>query len=343
VTFPGWSDAVPTAVIIVSYRGPEDVVECLHALDQMRGHNGFGVFIVENAGHDAWSSLVDAVAVEFEEKATDASSGGMAQRRHLNRRDFLLPASRAKVAIAEAEANLGYGGGINSWLEQDELKAGWSGYWILNPDTTPEPEALLALTSACAESGAGMAGSVIVDYAQHNSVLLRGMRWRRWRGDVCSIDRGLARTSPMAEPDGEIDAPSGASIYVTRKCLDAIGPMSEEYFLYFEDLDWGMRAKMAGLLCRADGSFVPHKHGRSVGSAKRRGDRSPLSVYLDARNALIFTRRMQPSLLPVTVARSVLKVVEFFAVGSHKNGMSAASGLIAGLKGETGRPSWLQQ
>ena len=103
-----------------------------------------------------------------------------------------------------------------------------------------------------------------------------------------------------------------------------------------------MRAKKAGLLCRADGSFVPHKHGSSVGSAKRRGDRSSLSVYLDTRNALIFTRRVQPLLLPVVVARSVLKVVEYFMVGSGRNGMSAISGLVAGVKGETGPPSWFE-
>ena len=195
---------MPTAVIIVSYRTPDDVVECLGALDKMRSQDGFAVFIVENGGHEAWSSLARRVAGHLEECVTDRPDAGIPRRRHVNCREFILSASGARVVIAEADGNLGYGGGINSWLEQDEMRGGaWTGYWILNPDTAPEPEALAALTTACAESGKGMAGSVIVDYAQHNRVLLRGMRWRRWRGDVCSIDRGVTRTNPMGEPDGK--------------------------------------------------------------------------------------------------------------------------------------------
>ena len=195
---------MPTAVIIVSYRTPDDVVECLGALDKMRSQDGFAVFIVENGGHEAWSSLARRVAGHLEECVTDRTDTGIPRRRHVNCREFILSASGARVVIAEADGNLGYGGGINSWLEQDEMRGGaWTGYWILNPDTAPEPEALAALTTACAESGKGMAGSVIVDYAQHNRVLLRGMRWRRWRGDVCSIDRGVTRTIRWANRTGK--------------------------------------------------------------------------------------------------------------------------------------------
>ena len=114
--------------------------------------------------------------------------------------------------------------------------------------------------------------------------------------------------------------------------------MDETYFLYFEDLDWGMRAHALGLLCFADESFVPHKHGTALGSADRRAERSALSVFLDARNMLLFTKRHNPGFRPLIVMRLLLRSIEYLAVGSVQNCTSVLRGLQAGLRSETGPP-----
>jgi GT2 family glycosyltransferase len=332
-----------TAIIIVSYKTPDDIADCLGAIDKLEGGNEFGVFIVENGGADAYESILKAtsslcgdVAGEFD-TANDVTTSGS---RHLRCRTFELPLSGARVTVAEANDNLGYAGGVNSWLERLFGNMHWDGYWILNPDTTPEPMALAALVAACAKAGQGMAGSVILDYRQRDRITSRGLLWRRWRSSALGVDFGRTLSHPIPEPLSEIDAPSGSSFYVTRSCLKAIGFMNEDYFLYFEDLEWGMRAKAAGLLCRADGSLVPHKYGSALGSASRRADRSPLSVYLDARNTLLFIKFNDPSFLVWAVVLSLVKTLEYIAVGSPQNAGAAFSGLVAGLKGESGRPKW---
>jgi hypothetical protein len=66
--------------------------------------------------------------------------------------------------------------------------------------------------------------------------------------DTCD---NKSRRSPSAGRDrsrsrrdgGPLGSPSGVSIYVTRQCLERSGFMDERYFLYFEELDWGYRAK----------------------------------------------------------------------------------------------------
>lgn len=337
-----------TAIIIVSYRTPDDVADCLRAIDELESTEAPGVFVVENGGAEAYNSLVAAAA-----EVCAAPDGSVpspfaqphvpapVQGRHLRRAVFKLPRSAASVSLAEASENLGYAGGVNSWLEDHAAMAPWTGFWILNPDTAPDSKALAGLIAACQHGGRGMAGSIILDYERRNRIVSRGLRWRPWRCDVFGVDRGRQMLRPLPPPNPEIDAPSGTSMYLTRSCLDRIGLMNEEYFLYYEDLDWGMRAKAFGLLCRADESFVPHKYGSSLGSAERRSQRSLLSVYLDARNTILFTRRHHPKLFLCAVARMLLRAVEYLAVGSARNCSVALSGTRAGIRGETGRPSWM--
>jgi GT2 family glycosyltransferase len=318
------------------------MADCLRAIDRLQGGHEFGVFIVENGGPAAYEALLKATsslfdgAGEFDEGLDETAL----MSRHLRCGRFRLPSSGASVVLAEANDNLGYAGGVNSWLERLAGNAWWDGFWILNPDTTPEPQALAALVATCAQPGHGMAGSVILDYRDRNRIASRGLRWRRWRADAVSVDHGKPLSEPVPASAHDIDAPSGTSFYVTRSCLRAIGFMNEDYFLYFEDLEWGMRAKAAGMLCCADSSFVPHKYGSALGSAHRRADRSQLSVYLDARNTLLFARNNDAAFQTWAIARSIVKILEFCAVGSMRNSAAAFSGFVAGVKGESGKPKW---
>ena len=78
----------------------------------------------------------------------------------------------------------------------------------------------------------------------------------------------------------------GAAMMVSRKLLDTIGPMDENYFLYYEELDWCERAKKAGFyLYFAGDSVVYHKESVSVGK------NSPLRTYYLTRNRLLFMRK----------------------------------------------------
>jgi GT2 family glycosyltransferase len=125
---------------------------------------------------------------------------------------------------------------------------------------------------------------------------------------------------------------------VTKACIDKIGLMDESYFLYWEDVDWGVRAKAACGIGYAHNSVVPHIGGSSTGAVRKRAQRSPLAVYLRNRNQLHFVRRHHPGWFAWTVFVSFLRTAEFLAVGSMRNFAAAVQGLVAGLRGEKGRP-----
>jgi len=335
-----------TAVIIVAYRNDIDITECIEAISDQAGSGELGVFVVENGGPAAFDALAKALVAPggpcleaaSSKLANLASPGGC----HLRCVELVARRGDWPVAAVEAPENLGYGGGVNSWLERLMPYPQWDGFWILNPDTIPEPMALSALKAACVMPSCGMAGSTIVDFKCRDKVHLRGLVWRRWRGGSVAVDRGKHISDPAA-PGGAkaIDSPSGSSMYVTRACIDQIGYPREDYFLYFEDLEWGMRAKSAGLLTRADDSIVPHKYGTTLGSAASRKERSRLAVFLEARNGLLFVWRTDPGAIVWTIARTLLRACEYLLVGSVRNAMATLAGMKAFFRGETGRPRFV--
>jgi GT2 family glycosyltransferase len=135
-----------------------------------------------------------------------------------------------------------------------------------------------------------------------------------------------------------LDSPSGASLYATREAIERIGVMDERYFLYFEDLEWGCRAKREGRVGYAHRSIVVHKGGTTIGSAARRKDRSALSVYLSSRNAILFVKDYYPAWLPWTVVMQCVHIGAFALAGSFRNVTASFRGLAAGLASEIGKP-----
>jgi GT2 family glycosyltransferase len=333
-------DGAKVPIIIVGFRTPEDIGDCLHALARLRGPPSFGVVICENGGARAFDAVLEALIGpagpcpgDVEEMAPTSDTFRRLRRLRLGR-------DGPVVIVGEAPENLGYAGGINACLTLLADTPGWSGFWVLNPDTEPEPDALAELVAFADLHGKGMVGSRVMFGHNPDIVRTRGLRWRR----LVASSRGVDNAAPvLPEPDpaaveAQIDAPCGASFYVTRACLDRIGLMDERYFLYFEDLDWGIRAKACCGVGYAFNSVVPHVGGRSIGSATGRADRSRLAVYLDYRNRIIFVRSHYRGWFAWTAVITLLRTGEFLLVGSVANFQVALRGALAGLRGETGRP-----
>jgi GT2 family glycosyltransferase len=219
---------------------------------------------------------------------------------------------------------------------------GWRGIWILNPDTEPAEFALAALFERAESGRKAMVGSTILDSDELEHVRIRGgLHWQKIVARDVAIGLGerLDASHNVSAVEEVMDCPSGASMYVTRWCIETIGPMDESYFLFYEDLDWGIRAKHLGLGYASE-SIVIHRRGTTTGSAGNAATIPKLPVYLQHRNGIHFVRRHFPWALPVRVAMSLLYAVRFLIRQSPNNCLAVIQGLLAGLKGEMGRPKW---
>ena len=63
----------------------------------------------------------------------------------------------------------------------------------------------------------------------------------------------------------KIDYIHGCSIFLNKSIIDKIGYFSDEYFMFFEDLDFCTRAKDRGVeLNVSQKSIIIHKEGKSI-------------------------------------------------------------------------------
>ena len=174
-------------------------------------------------------------------------------------------ANSAAEVIVNAR-NLGFIGSVNRALER--IKQG--DIIILNSDTVV-PRGLINRLNAAARSAPDI-GTVtplsnngeFVSFPTPN--VSNPLRSRR---EVERIDAIAAK----ANTDKTVDIPSGIGfcLYVTRACLDRVGPLSEDFARgYLEDVDFCLRAREQGFrnVC-APSIYVGHAGSKSFGGEKR--------------------------------------------------------------------------
>lgn len=78
----------------------------------------------------------------------------------------------------------------------------------------------------------------------------------------------------------------GAAMMIKREVIDNVGVMPEEFFLYYEELDWSEQIRNAGYKVYVEpNALVYHKESLTVGKD------STLKTYYHTRNRIFFVRR----------------------------------------------------
>ncbi len=150
----------------------------------------------------------------------------------------------SQVQIIPLVENLGYAGnnniGIGLALEQG---ADW--ILVLNDDTVLDTSCLSSLIQIGElDADIGMLGPMVYHFNEQDVIQSAGgMLGKYWN----SIHLG------QNEPDRgqfsairEVDWISGCAILVRRAVIEQVGMLDPNYFLYWEEIDWCLRASRAG-------------------------------------------------------------------------------------------------
>ncbi len=269
------------AVVIVGYRNAHDVARCLVSLSRS-SWTDFEVIVVENGGPEAFEALCVATP--------DALEGGQPVRR------------------LQASGNLGFAGGVNVGMAASPQVDAW---WILNPDTEPEPPALAAMVRRLDRGDCDAVGSVL--YGPDGRIQAYGGLWQRWLARAVSMGKGepLGEAFDADAIEGRQNYLVGASMLVSRRFVEVAGLMREDYFLYCEEVEWCLRARNAGLrLGLAADARVLHHHGTTTGAGAKVTRLPRIPVFLGERNRVLLVRDLYPSRLAVT---AVLQLAVIFA------------------------------
>jgi hypothetical protein len=165
---------------------------------------------------------------------------------------------------------------------------------MLNPDTTVKPGSIACLAAFLrSRPDAGIAGALIEN--EHGYCMTSAHADPSPLGELHGAAQfGLLSRWPLrrlaeqqtAEPR-RCDWVSGACMVVRREVLESVGPLDEGYFLYFEEVDYCVRARRQGWSCW----FVPaarvvHFEGASTGIRLARR-RRPAYWYASRRRFFV--------------------------------------------------------
>jgi GT2 family glycosyltransferase len=179
-----------------------------------------------------------------------------------------------QLRILSVGSNIGFGAAVNLAVK------GSTGEFVasLNDDTEPDEYWLERLVAAMASSPrVGMCASRIQLFGTSKldsaGILICG--------DGSSKQRGQLQASADWTISGDALLPSGCAGLYRRRMLEEVGLFDEDFFLYCEDTDLGLRGRWAGWLCRyvAD-AVVNHHYSRTAGAF------SPLKAKYVERNRL---------------------------------------------------------
>jgi GT2 family glycosyltransferase len=235
------------------------------------------------------------------------------------------------LVLIQTGSNLGFAGGCNVGLRYALARTGCEFAWLLNNDTVVARDSLTRLVEEMrADPGMGICGSVLLDYASPQTVrVYGGRRYSTWRGRV--LPERKSRPAQARVPARTMDYVHGASMLVRREFLDSVGLMEEGYFLYFEELDWAMRAAGRFRLGYAPLSFVYHKEGASIGTSSNRRNRSLLAERYATRNRLLFTRKFCPALVPSVLGWVILAAIHRLLAGDVRKALQIVAAAWEGL------------
>lgn len=287
-----------TTAIVVNWNGWRDTIACIESLLALEGAR-FRVVVCDNGSSDgSVLHLASWLARRLPQWRTgDDHNLASPEAREGVQSIHLLP----------LDGNLGYAGGINAGITW--ARAQWSpaGYWLLNNDVHVKAGALDALVQASTQvPGAGVCGSVLLEWEPPHQVQAVAGRFRRWLG-VGWHDRHLPVDGSDFSTD--LDYPVGASMYVSAAYVERVGLMDAGYFLYCEEMDWVESGRRAGLRpVVALRSQLRHKEGASTGSGAGVRNKSMVSERYGVTSRLRITRKFWPARLPV-VWLSLLAVV----------------------------------
>src|SRR5579862_243943 len=224
--------------VVLNWNGWRDTLDCLEALKES-AYPRLRLIVVDNGSTD----------------------GSVAR----------IQAAHPNVLLLQTGRNLGFAGGNNAGIRY-ALSDGADYVWLLNNDTRPDRDCLLALVEKATKDKAIGAVASVCYYASSPAKV------EAWAGARVNLWIGYGRNTREPRQDDWIHSLNGTSMLISRAALEDVGLLDEGFFLYWEDTEFCLRLRKRGWrIAAAPNSRILHKVNASTG-----GNRIVLDRYLTA-------------------------------------------------------------
>lgn len=295
------TDVPKVTAIVLNWNNYQDTRSCLESL-QTVDYENLDVLVVDNGSTDGSGKKIEA---KF-----------------------------PSVDLLYNEENQGFAGGINPGIRR-AIDNESQFVWLLNNDTQfPNSNVLNQLVETMeANSSAGIVTPLVKEFPDTSEVWF-------WRG---LVDWRTANADHADSP-AEFQKNLVETEYVPNCCslirvevFEEVGFLPERYFIYYEDVDYGIHVRDAGYRLLTDTrTTVYHEQGGTSGD-----ELEPLFSYYNGRNTLLLARRFRdklkpsfPVYFPVWVAKQVgYRILN----GGYSGILPFFRGVLDGVLGRTGR------
>jgi hypothetical protein len=204
---------VAVAVVIVNWNKKDNVLNLLSSLNKNLDNN-HEIIIVDNASTDG---SVEAIKQEF-----------------------------PKIHVIVNSENIGGTGGFNTGMRYALEKGGYKYIWLLDNDAQVENNTLNELIKAMEKDETiGISGSRIVDTERKDITVEAGAFIRRDTIGVKPLFRNKKAIDIKTQIE-DVDYVAICSALVRLSALKEVGLMDERFFIFWDDMDWGLQFKKNG-------------------------------------------------------------------------------------------------
>jgi len=286
------------SIIILNWNGWKDTIECLESLYQIN-YSNFDVIVVDNDSHDESlekirnyaSGNINIKSEFFEYNYSNKPIKILEYTRNEYENSkgeinfFKLPSKR--LFLIKNDANYGFAEGNNIGIRYAFNDLNPNYILLLNNDTVVDKDFLEELVNIGeTNTDIGIIGPKIYYYDEQNTIWCVGGKidWKFARGlhvGINEVDNG--QYNEMRE----FDYVSGSALLIKREVVDGIGLLDKQFFLYFEESDWALRASQKEYRSvYAPEAKVWHKVSKSGGGLSKE-----TGLYYITRNRWLFMKK----------------------------------------------------
>ncbi|MCC7551734.1 MAG: glycosyltransferase family 2 protein [Methanobacterium sp.] len=281
------------SIIILNWNGWEDTLECLESIYQINYANYTVILVDNNSNDDSLLNIkkycsgelkVNSKFFYYKNQNKPIKIFEYSNCFHLSHEEKLSicnTESNNKLVIIKNDKNYGYAEGNNVGL-RFSLELGYDFILVLNNDTVVHKDFLNKLIYPMIhKKSIGIIGPKIYHYNTPNQIFSTGGKVNWYKGTNLAIKKDFKILN-------DVEYVSGCCMLIRKDLIDAIGLLPNDYFLYVEEIDYCIKAKINSFrVVNYPKSIIWHKISSTSANEGRE--------YYITRNWFIFMRKYASS------------------------------------------------
>lgn len=226
--------------------------------------------------------------------------------------------SGLKYQVLTPAKNIGYAAALNFGYEA-AVKENFKNFIFMNNDVVIPNNFLNSFINTIPSNRLAISTPLIKYYSNKNKIWYNGgyINYYRMEGMHFDIDKN-EKDNSISKRTQNVSFVSGCFFFTTAEVMGKVGKFNEYYFLYYEDLDFSLRAINKDIqLFHIPSFYIYHEVSSNTGSGSKLLKFNKVIYYYRIRNKIIIIRKYAKGFNKVTasvflIAKIIKHSIVFF-------------------------------